>query len=387
MSDPALAVRRLAAQLHAKDAATLLRAKLPYVLDALKPADIAKIQKMLDAYVTRPVLRQQYAAATRREIALEHAHGIYRDPSEEPVRFSPEMIRIARENDYIGVSGYGVDVSVPYQRLLAPGALAPESGNPAEATFLQQIKQELDRTGIDLFIGPTGQDPGPFEFAASLIGPGGRVIYTDDGRLTKNNLLECWLRPIPGAYNALRAPISTPSIASTDGVWFGLGAGEGGTLFVVGRDTMVGRMYSPDEYKDSFWLNVTHWRLGLGLGASIGGALIIATGGKTPQSFDGLRVGGFDFKAALGGKWGDFAKGIVGLNLGAEISSTTGSFFSKSTLSVKSWQALAVLVRDGIKGTKLALASGPGIAVMPIPLAGVGLEAGVYFAFGECSVL
>ncbi len=386
MADPALAVRQLAARLHAQDAATLLRSKLPYVLDALKPADIAKVQKMLDAGVVDPVLRQQYAAATRKEIAREHAHGIYRDPSEEPVRFSPEMRRINDEENYIHGAQYGVDVSVDYQKLLAPGALTPDSDHPAEGTFLQQIRQELDRNGVTLHIGPTGQQP-PNDFAVALFGPGGRVVNTDDGRLTTDNLLECWLRPIAGEYQALRAPVSKPSIASPDGIWFGLGLGEGGTLFFGGKDSMVGIMYSPDQYEDSFILGITHWRAGLGLGASIGAALIIATGGKTPQSFDGLKVGGFDFKAGLGENWGAFAEGIEGLGLAAKITSSAGSLFAKSKLSVKQWQALAVLVRNALKGAKTALSSGPAVLVMPIPLAGAALEASVYYAWGHCTVL
>lgn len=386
MADPALAVRQLAARLHARDAATVLRSKLPRLLDALKPADLAQIQKMLDARVTDPVLRQQYAEATRREIAREHAQGIYRDRSEGPVRFSREMRMINDEENYIRGAGYGVDVSIDYHKLMAPGALTPDSNHPAEGTFLQQIRQELDRNGVTLHIGPTGQEP-PNDFALALFGPGRRVVNTDDGRLTTENLLECWLRPIAGAYQALRAPVSHPSVASPDGVWFGLGVGEGGTFFVYGRDTMLGIMYSPDAYKDNFVLNITHNRVGLGLGASIGAALVIGTGGKTPQSFDGLKVGGFDFKAGLGENWGAFAQGIEGLGLAAKITKSAGSLFAKSELSVKTWQALAVVVRNGLKGAKLALSSGPAIAVMPIPLAGAALEASVYYAWGDCSVL
>lgn len=386
MVDPASAVRRLAIRLHATDAAALLRSTLPYVLNALTPADLAKIQRILDADVTDPVLRQQYAAAALREIAREHAQGTYRDRSEGPVRFSLEMRRINDEEYYIRGAQYGVDVSVPYQKLLVPGALMPDAGHPAELTFLQQIRQNLDQGGITLHVGPTGQGPGPKEFWVWLAGPNG-LIYTQDGRLTKANLLEYWLRPFPGVYQALRAPISKPGIASPDGIWFGLGAQEGGTLFFMGRDTMVGFMYSPDEYEDSFLLNVSHWRLGVGLGASIGAALVIATGGKTPQSFDGLKVGGFDFKAGLGENWGAFAESIGKLGLAAKITSSAGSLFAKSKLSVKEWQTLAVVVRNGVKGTKIANSNGPAVAVMSIPLAGAALEASVYYAWGDCSVL
>ena len=385
MADPASAVRQLAASLHAQDAATLLRSKLPYVLDALKPGDIAKIQKMLDAGVVDPVLRQQYAAATRKEIAREHAHGIYRDPSEEPVRFSPEMRRINDEENYIHGAQYGVDISVDYQKLLAPGALTPDSDHPAEGTFLQQIRQELDRNGVTLHIGPTGQQP-PNDFALVLFGPGKRVVNTDDGRLTTDNLLECWLRPIAGEYQALRAPVSNPTVTSPDGTWFGLGVGGGGTFFVAGRDALYGFMYSFDKYEDSFPLQVTHWRVGLGLGGSFGGAFIVAVGGKTPQSFDGLSVGGFDFKAALGAKWGDFAKGVQDLDFASKIASSGGSFFSRSKMSAKLWQATAVAVRDGVKAS-LANVSAPAVVIMPIPLAGAGVELSVYYAWGDCSVL
>jgi hypothetical protein len=265
--------------------------------------------------------------------------------------------------------------------------LTPDSGHPAEITFLNQIRQDLDRHGVSLHVGPTGRGPGPAEFWVWLEGHDG-TIHTQDGRLTNDNLLEYWLRAIPGYYNALRAPISKPnSVSSSDGFWFGLGAQEGGTLFVAGRDTMVGIMYSPLEYKDSFVLNISHWRLGLGLGASIGAALIIAIGAKTPEGFDGLKVGGFDFKAGLGENWGAFAESIGDLGLAAKVANSAGSLFAKSNLSVKQWQVLAVAVRNGVKGAKLLNANKPTVVVMPIPLAGAALEASVYYAWGHCSVL
>jgi hypothetical protein len=136
MPDPASAVRKLAASLNAKDAATLLRSTLPYVLDALTPADLARIQKVLDARVVEPALQGQYAAATRREIAREHAHGTYRDPADEPVRFSREMRRIGAEADYLGSAQYGVAIPVPYQKLVVPGALTPASPHAPEAAYL-----------------------------------------------------------------------------------------------------------------------------------------------------------------------------------------------------------------------------------------------------------
>ncbi|HVV95495.1 MAG TPA: hypothetical protein VHD15_18950 [Hyphomicrobiales bacterium] len=388
-NDPASEVRRLAASLHAQDAATLLRSKLPFVLNALSPTDIAQIQRVLDARVAEPALDDQYAAATRRELAHEHAQGIYRDPQDGPVRYSREMRLINAEASYLGSAQYGIAIPIPYQKLLAPGALTSTAPDSPEAAFFLQIRQKLDRDGVTLHVAPTGQDPGPTAFAVWLsAGSGGPEIRTTDGRLTNDDLLEYWLRPIQGAYQALHAPLPKPQVPTApDGVWFGLGAGEGGTLAVVGRDTMIGVMYSPDSYEDTFLLTMTHWRLGLGLGASAGGALIIATGGKTPYSFDGLAVGGWDFKAGLGSNWGAFAKGIAGLNLGAKIASTAGGLVAKSQLSVKEWQAAAVIVRDAVKGHKLADASGPAIAVMPIPLAGVALEASVYYAFGHCSVI
>jgi hypothetical protein len=102
------------------------------------------------------------------------------------------------------------------------------------------------------------------------------------------------------------------------GIWFGLAGQEGGTLFVVGKDTVEACLYSIESHRNRFWMNIDGWRLGAGLGASFGASFVVATGVDHPNDLKDFPVGGFDFQIAVVGKWGDIAKAAKRIECGAE---------------------------------------------------------------------
>lgn len=193
-----------------------------------------------------------------------------------------------------------------------------------------------------------------------------------------------WKRPsFPPAPVVPEAPVA-PAIERS-GIWFGFGAQGGGHGAVGGKDTVEACLYSLESYEDHFWLNIDGWRIGPGLGGSVGVVFVVATGGKSPQAFSGLKVGGWDFQANLGGRWGDLAKGIKGL-AGVAKFAKAAKFIDKTVEAAK-WEKMRELVRNAIKaGTLSTHPDKPEVNVMGIPGLGVGLEVSVYYGSGDCYV-
>jgi len=177
-----------------------------------------------------------------------------------------------------------------------------------------------------------------------------------------------------------------PAAASRkrSGIWFGLGVQEGGTLGIAGKDTVEACLYSLESYQDRFWMNIDGWRLGLGLGASIGAALVVATGVDAPSELQGFIAGGdVDFQLSLAGKWGDVAKAAKGLNLVRKVA-TAGKLVDK-TLSLVEWEKTRDLIWNLYKATDID-SKKKAVNVLSIPGAGVGLEVSIYKSFGEVRV-
>jgi len=168
------------------------------------------------------------------------------------------------------------------------------------------------------------------------------------------------------------------------GIWFGLGGQEGGTLGIAGKDTVEACLYSLETYQNRFWMNIDGWRLGLGLGASVGVVLVVATGVERPNDLQGFIAGGdVDFQLSLAGKWGDVAKAAKGLNLVRKIAGA--SKFVEKTISLAEWEKLRDLVWNlykamDINSKKMA------VNVLSIPGAGIGLEVSVFKSMGEVTV-
>ena len=194
-----------------------------------------------------------------------------------------------------------------------------------------------------------------------------------------------WKRPsfpseTPGKLAALPTP---PGSIKHSGLWFGLGGQTGGTLFLVGKDTVEACLYSWDDYHNSFWMNIDGWRFGAGLGASIGGALVVATGVDQPKDLDGFPAGGFDFQASMGGKWGDLGKAAKDLNAVRKVAS--GAKLIDKTISLAEWEKLRDFIWDLYKADHINTHE-LGVDVFAIPGLGAGLELGVYYGFGSVSV-
>jgi hypothetical protein len=194
-----------------------------------------------------------------------------------------------------------------------------------------------------------------------------------------------WKRPsfpssTPGKLSSLPKPVD---VKKRSGLWFGLGGQEGGTLAVVGKDTVEACVYSLESYHDRFWMNIDGWRFGLGLGASIGLAVVVATGVEHPTELKDFPVGGFDFQANLAGKWGDLAKAAKGLNAVRKFAS--GAKIVDKTISLAEWEKLRDLIWNLSKAAKID-SHKTDVNVMAIPGAGVGLEISGYYGFGSVFV-
>jgi hypothetical protein len=186
-------------------------------------------------------------------------------------------------------------------------------------------------------------------------------------------------------------PPPTPDPAEPDkkpersGVWFGFGGQTGGHLVLGGKDTVEACLYSLEGYRNRFWMNIDGWRAGPGLGGSIGVVFVVATGGRTPSAFTGMKVGGFDFQANLGGRWGDLAKGLKGLGFVSRFAKA-GKFIDKA-ISVAEWEKLRDLIYNGIKAGQISPHSEkPEMNVMGIPGAGTGAEISLYYGWGTVFV-
>jgi len=191
-----------------------------------------------------------------------------------------------------------------------------------------------------------------------------------------------WHRPSfpPAPQQPGPAPKPAPS-----GVWFGIGVQGGGHLAVGGKDTVEAWMFSLESYKNRFLMNIDGYRIGPGLGGSIGIAIVVGTGGPSPGKFNGVQVSGFDFQANLGGRWGDLAKGAKGLNAVRRFASA-GKIIDK-TISFAEWEKTRDLVWNAIKVGQIDSKSGkPEMNVIAIPGAGTGAEISAYYGWGNVLV-
>ncbi|AQQ06412.1 hypothetical protein B0E33_24830 [Roseibium algicola] len=107
-----------------------------------------------------------------------------------------------------------------------------------------------------------------------------------------------------------------PKAAST--LWVGIGESHSGDLVAVGRYNWNGRLYraSADDngYVDYVDLMADGWKIGGGLGGSVGGIVIVAHGVKTPSEFNKKgEWSDWDLDLAIAGKLGDVLKGIKGI--------------------------------------------------------------------------
>lgn len=193
-----------------------------------------------------------------------------------------------------------------------------------------------------------------------------------------------WKRPVFPHTDTVD-PVVPEEKAEPSGVWFGFGAQGGGHAAVFGKDTVEALLYSLETYQNRFWMNIDGWRLGPGLGGSIGVVFVIATGAKSPYELNNFKVSGLDFQANLGGKWGDLAKGAKDVNMVRQFAK--GAMILDKTISIAKWEKLRDLILGIMKGTSAYLSAGEkNVTVLPIPGAGTGAEISLFYGWGSVMV-
>ncbi|HLA96165.1 MAG TPA: hypothetical protein VK612_10620 [Pyrinomonadaceae bacterium] len=173
------------------------------------------------------------------------------------------------------------------------------------------------------------------------------------------------------------------------GIWFGVGFQTGGHLFIAGKDTVEACVYSYESYNDRFWMNIDGYRIGPGLGASVGAAVIVISHCHTPGEVQGFSINGFDFQANIVGKWGDLAKSAKTLDT-VQKYAKLGTAVDKS-ISILEWTKMREAINLAYKAGTTAYdvnkkAEKPEVDVIGVPFAGVGLEVSVFYGTGSVFV-
>lgn len=184
--------RTRAIALKAADARALLQKHLPYVLHVLTPAQLAQVQRVLDAEVVNPEIAKQANEVYRKSVTAQSGNLVLRDEKmvNRAYRIMASQIR-ASESDH--------HIRLDYNRLLTVDALAPVTDNPDEREYLGRVRNTLETKGIWLrFDKQLVRDPDdasrwivdPRTFRAWLsVGYDGDAIPTNDGQLDREELL------------------------------------------------------------------------------------------------------------------------------------------------------------------------------------------------------
>jgi hypothetical protein len=184
--------RKRAIALKAADARTLLQRHLPYVLTVLTPAQLAQVQRVLDAEVVNPEVAKQANDVYRKSVIAQSGAIVMRDEKtvNRAYRIMAGQIRVSESDQHIRLD---------YKRLLTTDALKPVTDNPDEAEYLGRVRNTLESKGIWLrFDNELVRDPeeygrwivDPRTFRAWLcVGYDGDAIPTNDGQLDREELL------------------------------------------------------------------------------------------------------------------------------------------------------------------------------------------------------
>jgi hypothetical protein len=184
--------RKRAIALKAADARTLLQKHLPYVLTVMTPAQLAQVQRVLDAEVVNPEVAKQANEVYRKSVTAQSGNLVVRDEKtvHRAYRIMATQIK-AGESDH--------HIRLDYSRLLTADALKPATDNPDEAEYLGRVRNTLQNKGIwlrfDKQLVHDPEDPSrwivdPRTFLAWLcVGYDGDAIPTNDGQLDREELL------------------------------------------------------------------------------------------------------------------------------------------------------------------------------------------------------
>jgi hypothetical protein len=184
--------RKRAIALKAADARALLQKHLPYVLHVLTPAQLAQVQRVLDAEVVNPEVAKQANEVYRKSVTAQSGNLVLRDQKtvDRAYRIMATQIKASESDQHIRLD---------YKRLLTVDALATVTDNPDEREYLGRVRNTLENKGIWLrFDNELVRDPDdssrwivdPRTFRAWLsVGYDGDAIPTNDGQLDREELL------------------------------------------------------------------------------------------------------------------------------------------------------------------------------------------------------
>ncbi len=133
--------RKRAIALGAADAKTLLRRHLPYIASIIAPAQLAQVQKVLDAEVVNPEIAKQANEVYRRSVIAQSGSVVMRDERMVNRAYRIQATRIT-------VSESDQHIRLDYRRLLTADALRPTTDNPDEADYLSRVHNTLESKGI-----------------------------------------------------------------------------------------------------------------------------------------------------------------------------------------------------------------------------------------------
>ena len=182
----------------------------------------------------------------------------------------------------------------------------------------------------------------------------------------------------PGIIHIPRRVIKLPPITIKGSIpskrtklWAGLGKSHSGDFFIVGAHDLTAKIYNlGDDVKNikNATININGFKFGPGLGGSIGAVFVIAHGYDTAREMKGV-TGTWDFDLAIGGKLGDFLKGVKGLG--------------KAVNTLEKYNKLRYLTENAIKNAGIAKR---GVYTIPIPFAGAGIHVRGGYKFGDISI-
>ncbi len=155
-------------------------------------------------------------------------------------------------------------------------------------------------------------------------------------------------------------------------VWAGIAKAHSGDFFLVGAHDLTGQIYNlGDELPDvrNAVININGYKLGPGLGGSIGAVFVIAHGYNTIDEMNGV-TGGWDFDLSIAAKLDSFIKGIRGIGQAVD--------------TMQKYKKMRYLTEVAVKNMGITK---PGIYSIPIPLAGAGIHLWGGFKFGDVSIL
>ena len=157
--------------------------------------------------------------------------------------------------------------------------------------------------------------------------------------------------------------------------WFGGGVKTSSMQMVEGTDSVLAYMAGMDP-SNSFFLNITIDRQGWGAGWSGTAVAVFITGLHDPRDLKAVQLDGWDFSLSIAGKWSSVAK-----------AAKNASWFKRMIQAARARHGLgAAEVSTGVTAIKSGTAyygldidsSTLDVKILDIPMAGAGLEAGIY---------